>query len=185
MRRGVRRRQGHRDQEVGRGEAQQHQDQDLARPPGTDALEHGQRPLTVGALRCHPPVDRQRSEQGDQDQHDGGQGRQDPRGQERDGRLVADGREVIHAGQAADLPPPVAWLVLADLPVRTRMTPLTRWMPRAVQCPSRHRGTVPAPGPGGALPPSRKTARPRRDNSKKRGGLVADAGGADARLQQS
>jgi hypothetical protein len=44
VRRGIRRRQGHRDQEVGRGEAQQYQDEDLARPPGTDAFEHGQRP---------------------------------------------------------------------------------------------------------------------------------------------
>jgi len=80
----------------------------------------------------------------------------------------------------------VARLVLADLPVRTGMTPFTRWMPRAVQCPSPHRGTVSAPGSGGALPPSRQTTPSRLwfgcDNSKERVGLAADTG---ARLHQS
>jgi hypothetical protein len=50
-------------------------------------------------------------------------------------RLVAVGREVVHAGQAADPLPPVAGLVLADMPVRTGMTPLLRWMPRAFRAP--------------------------------------------------
>ena len=37
-----------------------------------------------------------------------------------------------------------------NLPVRIGMTPLTRWMPRFVQCPSRHRAPYPGPGEGTA-----------------------------------
>jgi hypothetical protein len=198
VRRGVRRGQGHRDQEVGGREAQQHQDQDLAAPPGKDALEHGQRSLAVGALRRHPPVNRQRPEQGDQDQHDGGQRRDDPSGQEGDRRLVADGGEVVHTGQADDLPPRMARLMLADLPVRAGMTPLPPWVPHAVPCSL----AIGAPYQldirfhriqGGGSPGSAilEDHPPRGDNSKKRarvnpghcaGGAGKDRGTSRRRL---
>jgi hypothetical protein len=42
--------QGHGDDEVGGGEAQQHQDEDLALPERHQPLQHGKRPLAVRTL---------------------------------------------------------------------------------------------------------------------------------------
>jgi hypothetical protein len=69
-------------------------------------------PPTYEAL--DPPVDRQHPEQGEQHDQQGRQRRQRAGGQHRDAGQVAQGREVVHAGQAHDLPPRV--LVGARLP---------------------------------------------------------------------
>jgi hypothetical protein len=55
-----------------------------------------------------------------------------------------------------------------SLPVRPGMTPLTRWMPRAVQCPLAVGALYPGPGRGTAA--IWEDRRPGRDNSKKRDG---------------
>ena len=110
MRGRVRRRQGDRDHEVGRGEAEQHQDEQLAAPPGQQPLEHGDGTLTAVALLGHAPVDGERAEQREGHEHEGREGRDHPGGQERDGGLVAQGREVVDAGEAHD-PQPVVRLL--------------------------------------------------------------------------
>ena len=98
-------RQGDGDEEVGRGEAEEHQDEDLARPSGQQMLQHGDRSLAVRRLAGHIPVDRQRTEQGQRDEDDGRERRERPGGEGGDTRLVAERREVVDAGEAHDLPP--------------------------------------------------------------------------------
>ena len=63
VRGGVGGRQRHGDQEVGRGEAEQRQHEQLAEPAGQQPLEHGDGTLAAEALPGHPPVHRQRAEQ--------------------------------------------------------------------------------------------------------------------------
>ena len=108
VRGGVGGRQGHGDHEVGGGEAQQHQHQELPGPPGQQPLQHGDRALAVRALLGDPAVDGQRAEEGQRDQHEGGERREQPGRQRGDARLVAEGGEVVDAGQAHDPPPGVA-----------------------------------------------------------------------------
>ena len=114
----VRGRQGHRDQEVGGGEPEQHQHEQLALPEGQQPLEHRDRALAVRALLRHPPVDRQRPEQGQRDQHQGRERGQHAGGERGDARLVAEGGEVVDAGQAHHPPPRVALLVRSSWPAR-------------------------------------------------------------------
>ena len=116
---GVGRREGDRDDEVGGHEAEQHQHEELALPPRQEPLQHRDRALAVGALGGDAAVDGEGAEQGQQDQQDGRDRRQHPGGEGRDARLVAEGGEVVHPGQAHDLPP---WLLVAPsgLLVRAR-----------------------------------------------------------------
>ena len=104
---GVGGRQGDGDDEVGGDEPEQGEDEELALPPGEQVLEHGDGALAVRALPGHAAVDRQGPEEGQQDEDQRGDGRQGPGGQRGDAGLVAEGREVIDAGQAHDLPPRV------------------------------------------------------------------------------
>ena len=69
VRRGVGGRQRHGDHEVGRGEPQQDQDEELAAPARQQALEHGDGAFAAVALPGHPAVDRQGAEQGHGHQH--------------------------------------------------------------------------------------------------------------------
>ncbi len=101
----VRGRQCHGDDEVGGGEAEQDEDEELAAPGGKDFLQHGDAALAVGALLADAFVDGQRGEQGDQDENEGGQRAEHAGGKEGDARLVAECGEVIHAGKAHDTPP--------------------------------------------------------------------------------
>ena len=64
-------------------------------------------PWPWGLCCGHLAVDGQGHEQRDQHQHQRGDRRQDAGGQEGDAGLVAEGREVVDAGQAHDLPPRV------------------------------------------------------------------------------
>jgi hypothetical protein len=68
---GIRCGQRDRDQEVGGRETEQHQDEQLALPEREQPFEHRDRPCAVRALRRNPPVDRQRSAEGHEDQHHG------------------------------------------------------------------------------------------------------------------
>ena len=103
--RGVGGRQRHRDHEVGGGEAEQDEHEDLALPAGEQVLEHGDRALPGVAAPGHLRVDRQRAEQRHQDEDHGGDRRHRAGGEQRDAGLVAERREVIDAGQPDDLPP--------------------------------------------------------------------------------
>jgi hypothetical protein len=71
---GVGGREGDGDDEVGGHKAEQHQHEELALPPGQQPLQHGDRPLTMRALGRDPAVDREGTEQGQQDQQDGRDG---------------------------------------------------------------------------------------------------------------
>jgi hypothetical protein len=116
---GVGRRQGDGDDEVGGHKAEQDQDEQLALPPRQQPLQHGDRALAVRALGRDPAVDREGPEHGQQDQQDGRDRRQHPGGQGGDARLVAEGGEVVHPGQAHHLPPRML-VALGGLGVRTR-----------------------------------------------------------------
>jgi hypothetical protein len=61
----------------------------------------------VGTFLGHPPVDRQHAEERQQHDQQGRQRRQGPGSQGRDPGQVAQGREVIHPGEAHHLPPRV------------------------------------------------------------------------------
>ena len=58
---------------------EQDQDEELALPERQQPLQHRDRALAVRALPRHPAVDRQRAEQGQRDQHQGGDGREQRR----------------------------------------------------------------------------------------------------------
>ena len=105
VRRGIRCREGDRDHEVRGREAEQHQHEQLAAPPGQQPFEHGDRALALEALAGDAAIDRQGAEDGQQHEHDGGQGREQPRRHRRDRRLIAERREVVDAGQRHDPPP--------------------------------------------------------------------------------
>jgi len=107
------------DDEVGGHEAEQDQDEQLALPPRQEPLQHRDRALTMGALGGDTAVDREGAEQGQQDQQDGRHRRQDAGGQGSDARLVAEGGEVVHPGEAHHLPPGVL-VALGGLGVRAR-----------------------------------------------------------------
>src|SRR5215207_9386253 len=61
----------------------------------------------MGTLRGDAPVHRQRAEEGDEHQDQSRYRGEGCRGEGGDARLVPEGREVIDAGQAHDLPPGV------------------------------------------------------------------------------
>ena len=63
----------------------------------SSSLQHRDRALAVRALRGHPPVHRQRAEQGDQHQDQGRERREHAGGQRGDARLVAERGEVVDA----------------------------------------------------------------------------------------
>src|SRR5690349_3256411 len=88
--------------EVGCREPQQTQDEELARPPGEQMLEHGDRAFAVWALARDPTVHRQRAEERDQHQDKRGDGRQHTGGEGGDARLITESREVVDASQAHD-----------------------------------------------------------------------------------
>jgi hypothetical protein len=102
---GVGGREGDGDDEVGGHEAEQGQDEELASPPRQQPLQHGDRALAVRALGGDAAVDREGAEQGQQDQQDGRDRRQHPGGEGGDAWLVPEGGEVVHPGEAHDLPP--------------------------------------------------------------------------------
>ena len=98
-------RQRHRDDEVGRREAEQGQHEQLALPERQQPLEHRDRALAVRALLGHPAVDRERAEQGQGDQHEGRDRGEQAGGERGDAGLVAERGEVVDTGQAHHLPP--------------------------------------------------------------------------------
>lgn len=100
--RGVGGREGDGDQEVRGREAQQGQDEQLALPEGQQPFQHRDRTLAVRALLGHPPVDGQGAREGDDHEHDGGDGRQQTGREGGDAGLVAEGREVVDTGEAHD-----------------------------------------------------------------------------------
>ncbi len=108
--RGIRRREGDGDHEVGRREAQQHQHEQFAGPPRQQLLEHRDRSGALEALPRDATIDGQRPEQREQHEHDGGEGGEETGGERRDRGLVAEGGEVIDAGEAHDPPPGVGLL---------------------------------------------------------------------------
>jgi hypothetical protein len=55
---GIRGGQRHRDEEVGGGEAEQDQDEQLSSPKREQPLKHGDRPCAVRALLRHAAIDR-------------------------------------------------------------------------------------------------------------------------------
>lgn len=119
--RSVRRGQGDGDEEVSRGEAEQGQDEQLPLPEGQQPLQHRDRALAVRALLSHPAVDGQGARQGDDHQHDGGDGGEQSGSEGGDARLVAQGREVVDAGETHDPPPTLAVVRGLRLGVRSRV----------------------------------------------------------------
>ena len=102
---GVGGRQRHRDDEVGSREAQQDEDEPLALPAAEQVLQHGNGALPgIAALR-HLRVDGEGAEQRDEDEDHRRDRRHRARREQRDAGLVAEGREVVDAGQPDDLPP--------------------------------------------------------------------------------
>src|SRR5262249_54031067 len=75
------------DDEVGGGEAEQDQDEELAAPAVDQPLQHGDGALAAERLPGHVAVDRQGAEKRDRDQDHRGQRRQPPGGVEGDRRL--------------------------------------------------------------------------------------------------
>ncbi len=108
---GVRGREGHGDGETGGGETEQYEHEHLAPPLGEELLQHGDGAFTVRALTRHALVDRQCTEQGDDNQDERGDRGECTGGCGGDGRLVSEGGEVLDAGQAHD-PPPRLLLVI-------------------------------------------------------------------------
>ena len=113
----VRRRKSHGDDEIGGGKAQQDEHKYFAGPPREQLLEHGDAALAVGAGCSDPIVDGQGCKQRHQNQDQGRDRRQDAGGKESDARLIAEGGEVVHAGEAHHLPP--GMLALIAVPVST------------------------------------------------------------------
>ena len=101
----VRRRERDGDDESGRGETQQDQHQQFAAPARQQLLEDRDAALSVRAEHRHAVVHRERAEEREQDQNEGGERRDDSGGKKCDARLVAERREVVHARQAHHLPP--------------------------------------------------------------------------------
>ncbi len=108
VRRGVGRRQGHGDDEVGGREAQQGKDEQLPLPEAEQPLEHRDRALTMGALLGDAVIDRQGSGEGERHEHQRRDRREEAGGQSGDAGLVAERREVVDAGQAHHPPPGLA-----------------------------------------------------------------------------
>jgi hypothetical protein len=102
---GVGRGKGDGDDEVRQGEPEQHQHEDLASPARQQLFEHGDAALAVRAALGNLTIDGQGHREGNRHQDQGGDRREDARGQERDGGLVAERRKVIDAGQAHHAPP--------------------------------------------------------------------------------
>ncbi len=69
-----------------------------------ELLEHGDAALSIGARSRHPAVDGQRGEEGNQDQNEGGNGREDPRREKGDAWLISESGEVVHAREAHNAP---------------------------------------------------------------------------------
>ena len=92
--------EGDGDDEVGGGEAEQDEDEELARPPGEEALEHGDRALAVRALGGDAAVDGEGADEGDDDEDERGERGEGAGGEGGDAGLVAEGGEVVDAGQA-------------------------------------------------------------------------------------
>ena len=88
------------DDELGRGESEQHQHHDLARPARDEPREHPDRALPLERPVRDVAVDRQRAEERDEDQDDGRERCEQAGVLVRDRRLVAERGEVIDAGQA-------------------------------------------------------------------------------------
>ena len=181
VRAGVGRGQGDRDDEVGEGEPEQAEHEELAAPERQQPLEHGDRALAVRALRGHPAVDRQRAEQGEQHQDQRGQRAEQPGGQERDAGLVAEGGEVVDAGQAHDLPPGVRLLAGVLVGVRSGVPGVVvgRWNSHSRKRPGRarrlefdtHTSIQPAatrfgPRPNDSLTPGRSRLSGRRKDRR-------------------
>ena len=106
--------------DVGRGVGGRHRDRDdearcrkpekaeddrLPAPPGQPIFEDRQAALAVRAQRRHAPVHRQRAEERESDEDNRREWREIAGREERDARLVAQGREVVDASEAHDLPP--------------------------------------------------------------------------------
>ena len=107
VRRGVGGGEGDGDDEVGGDEAEQDEDEELAPPPGQQALQHGDGALAPGALPGHPAVDRQRPQEGQQHQHQRRHRGQDPGGEEGLGRGIDAGLdEGDHVQEAVQAPDP-------------------------------------------------------------------------------
>ena len=105
----VRRRIGGRqrdgDHEVGRGKPEQTEDERFALPARQQLLEHRDAALAVGAGLRDAVVDRQRAEQRQQHQDEGGERGEETGGEKRDAGLISERGEVVDAGQAHHLPP--------------------------------------------------------------------------------
>ena len=129
VRGGVRRGQRHRDDEVRHGEAEQNEHDEFAAPPGDEAFQEGNGSQPVRGAGGDVPVDGHDAQKGDGDQDERGDGRQRPGRRDGDAGLVAEGREIVHAGQAHDLRPGV--LLRGAPPLRGEVIP-PQWL-RACQ----------------------------------------------------
>jgi hypothetical protein len=98
-------RQRHRDHEVGGRKTEQRQDEHLALPAAEQILEHGDGALPGVAAPGHLRIDWQGAEQCDEDKDHRGDRRHRARREQRNARLIAKGRKVVHARQPDDLPP--------------------------------------------------------------------------------
>src|ERR1700679_3892419 len=100
-------RESHGDDEVGGGETQKDEHEDLAGPPREQLFQYGNAALAVGAGGSDAIVDRQRREESHQDEDKGCYRREETGGEECDTGLVTEGGEVIDSGETHDAPPRV------------------------------------------------------------------------------
>ena len=105
VRGGVGGRQRDRDDEVRRGEAEQAQDEGLAFPARQQLLEHRDAAPAVRAGFRDPVVDRQRAEQGEEDDEERGERREEIGREEGDARLIPERGKIVDPREAHDLPP--------------------------------------------------------------------------------
>jgi hypothetical protein len=108
-------REGHRDDEVSGRKAEKHQDEDLSLPEGEKAFQHRDRTFAMWTLHGHAAIHRQRPQESQSHEHQGGDRRKHAGRQRRDARLVAEGREVVDPRQAHHLPPSMALMGTLDV----------------------------------------------------------------------
>jgi hypothetical protein len=88
-----------RDDEIGGGEAQQHQEEKVGRPATEQSLEHRDRTLAVRRLAGDLAIDRDRAAERHRHEDDGGDRREHAYRVKGNRRLITERAEIVHAGE--------------------------------------------------------------------------------------
>ena len=101
----VRRGERDRDNEVCRGKAKQDEDEEFPLPPREELRQHRDRAFAVRARHRDTTIDRQRTEQRHENEHDRRDRREYARRERRDSWLITERGEVIHTRETHHTPP--------------------------------------------------------------------------------